>query len=102
MSALCMLAFSTVVMAAGEPGGKPVLTVTPAAQIDGALSAPMLGAATAGKRVVSVGDHGAILLSDDNGDHFRRATRVAVSSMLTSVVFVDAKTGWAVGSGVPS
>jgi len=95
--AVCTLACSSLVVAADAPVDKPVLTVTPAAQNAGALSTPMLSAATAGKRIVSVGDHGAILLSDDDGAHFRQATRVAVSSMLTSVVFVDDKTGWAVG-----
>lgn len=94
---VCMLAFSGLVLAAETPARRPILAVTPAAQSASALSTPMLGAATVGKRIVSVGDHGAILLSDDNGEHFRQAKHVAVSSMLTSVVFVDDKTGWAVG-----
>ncbi|KAE8755982.1 glycosyl hydrolase [Paraburkholderia madseniana] len=96
-AAACLLVFSNYVLAADAPADKPVLAVTPAAHSVGALGAAMLSAATAGKRIVSVGDHGAILLSDDNGEHYRQAASVPISSMLTSVVFVDDKTGWAVG-----
>ncbi|MGB8416815.1 WD40/YVTN/BNR-like repeat-containing protein [Paraburkholderia sp.] len=76
---------------------KPELSVQQAEQTTSALSTAMLGAATAGTRIVSVGDHGAVLLSDDDGAHFRQAKRVPTSSSLTSVTFVNEKTGWAVG-----
>jgi len=56
----------------------------------------MLAATNAGERIVAVGDHGVILLSD-NGREFRQARAVPVSSTLTSVAFVDASRGWAVG-----
>lgn len=62
-----------------------------------ASQAPMLGAALAGKRVVAVGDHGIVLLSDDRGKSFRQASAVPVSSTLTAVAFADEKHGWAVG-----
>lgn len=62
-----------------------------------ALKAAMLGVAKAGKRIVAVGDHGVVLLSDDGGKVFRQATSVPVSSTLTGVSFVDDKFGWAVG-----
>lgn len=97
VAAACMLAISGCALAADTPSGKPALAVTPAPHTVGALGATMLSAATVGKRVVSVGDHGAILLSDDEGEHFRQATLVPVSSMLTSVSFANDKTGWAVG-----
>lgn len=57
----------------------------------------MLSATLAGSRIVSVGEHGVVLLSDDNGAHFRQAKSVPSDSTLTSVTFVDAKHGWAAG-----
>ncbi|MBU6257131.1 MAG: glycosyl hydrolase [Burkholderiales bacterium] len=62
-----------------------------------AVRAPMLGAALAGRRIVAVGDHGIVLLSDDDGASYRQARAVPVNSTLTAVSFVDAKQGWAVG-----
>ncbi|MBY4724234.1 glycosyl hydrolase [Burkholderia contaminans] len=57
----------------------------------------MLDAAWAGQRVVSVGANGIVLLSDNRGATYRQAKSVPVSSTLTSVSFIDARTGWAVG-----
>ncbi|EKS9799783.1 glycosyl hydrolase [Burkholderia cepacia] len=57
----------------------------------------MLDATWAGQRVVSVGANGIVLLSDDRGATYRQAKSVPVSSTLTSVSFIDARTGWAVG-----
>lgn len=57
----------------------------------------LLGAATAGSRVVAVGERGSIALSDDGGASWRQAHRVPVSVTLTAVRFVDAREGWAVG-----
>lgn len=57
--------------------------------------APVLSAARAGKRVVSVGDYGTVMISD--GGAFRQARQVPVNSTLTAVTFVDDKFGWAVG-----
>lgn len=80
--------------AAGE--GTPV----PAAvRSDHAASAGMLGAAWAGGRAVSVGEHGVVLLSDDAGRSWRQARSVPVDSTLTALSFVDAQLGWAVGHG---
>ncbi|GAB3626464.1 glycosyl hydrolase [Pandoraea terrae] len=63
-----------------------------------AANAMMLDAATtAGRRIVAVGDHGVVLLSDDNGVHFRQARTVPVQTALTAVAFADAQHGWAVG-----
>jgi photosystem II stability/assembly factor-like uncharacterized protein len=55
------------------------------------------GAAVAGKRIVAVGDHGAILLSDDAGKTFRQAKNVPTRITFTSVSFADAQHGWAAG-----
>jgi len=49
-----------------------------------------------GERLVTVGEQGIILLSDDSGKHWRVA-RVPVSVLLTAVHFVDSRHGWAVG-----
>ncbi|MDX2220320.1 MAG: hypothetical protein SF172_14990 [Burkholderiales bacterium] len=49
-----------------------------------------------GNRVVAVGDRGYILVSDDNGESWRRAKSPA-APLLSAVTFVDAKHGWAVG-----
>lgn len=57
----------------------------------------MLGAARAGARIVAVGDHGIVLLSDDGGATFRQAKAVPVRATLTTVCFVDDKRGWAAG-----
>ncbi|MBL8453473.1 MAG: glycosyl hydrolase [Zoogloea sp.] len=82
---------------AAAPGEPPALTLQPAVTSTAATQAPMLGAARAGKRIVAVGDLGTVLLSDDEGQHFRQATRVPLSSTLTAVAFADEHRGWAVG-----
>lgn len=62
-----------------------------------ASAATMLDAEWAGERMVAVGDHGVVLLSDDLGQSFRQARAVPVSTPLTGVSFADAQHGWAVG-----
>ncbi|WP_211443117.1 WD40/YVTN/BNR-like repeat-containing protein [Collimonas humicola] len=65
-----------------------------------ASSGPLLAAATAGagagSRIVAVGEHGVILLSDD-GSTYRQARSVPTRAMLTTVCFIDRNTGWAAG-----
>lgn len=56
----------------------------------------MLAIARAGERLVSVGENGVVLLSDDTGKTWRQA-KVPVSVSLTAVQFIDAKQGWATG-----
>jgi photosystem II stability/assembly factor-like uncharacterized protein len=82
---------------AQAPAAPVSLQAQPARQSASASLAPMLGATTAGQRIVAVGDYGIALLSDDDGKHFRQAGKMPVSSTLTSVSFADAKNGWAVG-----
>lgn len=62
-----------------------------------ATSASMLSVTHAGQRLVAVGDHGVVLLSDDDGKSFRQAKSVPVSVTLTGVSFADQSNGWAVG-----
>lgn len=78
---------------AAAPGA--ALTAQAAVASSYAGKAPVLGAARAGKRVVSVGDYGTVMLSD--GGAFRQAREVPVNATLTAVTFVDDKFGWAVG-----
>jgi len=77
--------------------GNVVLQLNAAKARADATQSMLLGAALAGSRIVAVGDHGVVLLSDDNGAHFRQAKRVPSDSALTSVTFVDAQHGWASG-----
>lgn len=95
--ALGLLAGPALVLAQAPGGGGTALTPSPAVRSSAATQAPMLGAARAGKRIVAVGDYGTILLSDDDGQHFRQAGSVPVSSTLTAVSFADERQGWAVG-----
>ncbi|WP_194792251.1 WD40/YVTN/BNR-like repeat-containing protein, partial [Pseudomonas sp. UFMG81] len=73
------------------------LEAVPAVPVAHASQAMLLGAAWATQRVVAVGDHGVVLLSDDTGRSYRQARSVPVSSPLTAVSFSDASHGWAVG-----
>jgi len=68
-----------------------------AAQVADAVHAPLFAAAHAGKRIVVAGEHGVILLSDDQGKTFRQAKSVPSRALLSSLSFVDEKQGWAAG-----
>lgn len=102
-----LLAIAPLLMAvhahSGTNGAAPAieapatLTLQAAQMSSGATQAMMLSAARAGKRIVAVGDHGIVLLSDDNGASFRQSRTVPVRSTLNAVTFADDKTGWAVG-----
>jgi photosystem II stability/assembly factor-like uncharacterized protein len=71
--------------------------VVPAVRVAHAARAKMLAATRAGARLVAVGDHGIVLLSDDDGKNHRQAKSVPIDATLTSVSFVDARQGWAAG-----
>ncbi|MGA0609639.1 YCF48-related protein [Caldimonas sp. KR1-144] len=74
----------------------PAVLAEPALQTPRALGAAMLAVTRAGSRLVAVGERGIVLLSDDDGAHWRQA-QVPVRSTLTAVRFVDARNGWAAG-----
>jgi photosystem II stability/assembly factor-like uncharacterized protein len=74
-----------------EPVARPAVRVLHAGQ------AALLASARAGTRVVAVGDHGVVMLSDDEGRTFRQARDVPLDVTLTSVSFADERRGWAVG-----
>lgn len=73
------------------------LKIQPAEATTAATKAMILSSARAGKRIVAVGNHGIVLLSDTDGADFRQAKAVPVRSTLSAVFFVDETTGWAVG-----
>ncbi len=70
----------------------------PAIALDGAKHAPLVAVAQAGQRLVAVGDHGVIVLSDD-GKTWRQARNVPVDGLLTALSFISEREGWAVGHG---
>jgi photosystem II stability/assembly factor-like uncharacterized protein len=79
-------------------GASPVsMMIQPAEATPAATGAMILSSARAGRRIVAVGNHGIVLLSDTDGADFRQAKAVPVRSTLTAVFFIDDKTGWAVG-----
>ncbi|HDS1744341.1 MULTISPECIES: YCF48-related protein [Pseudomonas] len=78
-------------------GGSVDVLSQPAVQGPQALRAVLQDVARAGTRLVSVGERGVVLLSDDNGKAWRQAKTVPVSVSLTAVQFVDERNGWAVG-----
>lgn len=61
-----------------------------------AVSAVFLDIATAGDRLVAVGEYGLILTSDDSGATWQQA-EVPTSVTLTAGCFPTAQNGWAVG-----
>lgn len=63
-----------------------------------AQNAPLLAVTQAGQRMIALGDHGVVILSDD-GHTWRQAKSVPVDGLLTALSFVDAQQGWAVGHG---
>src|SRR5258708_2384121 len=86
----------------GEAGGDLTkfpkeLKNLPAMHLANPTHAQMLAVARAGSRSVAVGDHGTVILSDDDGKTWRQAKDVPTRVLLTSVCFIDDKQGWAVG-----
>ncbi|WP_085318288.1 WD40/YVTN/BNR-like repeat-containing protein [Derxia lacustris] len=63
-----------------------------------AESAVLISIARAGDRLVAAGERGTLLLSDDNGAHWRQAP-MPVSVALTALAFPTPQAGWAVGHG---
>lgn len=80
----------------------PLQAETTAANAGYAIESPkavhrlLLDIVNTGKRLVTVGDRGHILYSDDLGQNWQQA-KVPTRQMLTSVFFVDEQHGWAVG-----
>jgi photosystem II stability/assembly factor-like uncharacterized protein len=72
----------------------------PALQIKRPTESALMDVARAGSRLIAVGEHGIVLLSDDDGQRWRQVP-VPVSVTLTGVSFATNSNVWAVGhSGV--
>lgn len=71
----------------------------PALQVKAPERQVMQAAAQAGARIVAIGERGLVVLSDDEGQTWRQARQVPVSTTLTAMSFSNDKLGWAVGHG---
>jgi photosystem II stability/assembly factor-like uncharacterized protein len=94
--ALATVAVVAAAVAQGA-GEAPAAELKPALVVSHAVQAGQLAVARAGKRLVSVGDHGVILTSDDEGQHWKQADQVPFDGLLNGVSFADEQHGWAVG-----
>lgn len=83
---------------AAAPSALPLPRETAAVMVRAPEKAAIISLARAGSRLVAVGERGVILLSDDEGRHWRQVP-VPVSVTLTALTFVDETNGWAVGHG---
>lgn len=95
------LAFFAALLATGGAAAAPEdahAARSVAVRVAHPTRAPMLAAARAGDRIVSVGDYGMVLYSDDEGGSWQQAA-VPTRETLTAVAFVDPRAGWAVGHG---
>jgi photosystem II stability/assembly factor-like uncharacterized protein len=81
---------------AGPVAGQEEPAPEPAIMAPLAPRSLLLDAATAGGRLVVVGERGHILVSDDNGDTWRQVP-APIRTMLTGVTFIDDVLGFAVG-----
>lgn len=98
---LSFLALAVPSASAVESRAVADLLAQPAQANARAAHSLQLSVCRAGKRLVSVGERGLVLLSDDDGRSWRQAKSMPVSVALTAVHFVSDKLGWAVGhSGV--
>lgn len=97
LACAALVSVSTTIFAQAVTDPPVVLQVTPAHAWANPTHAMLTDARHAGARIVAVGEHGIILLSDDGGRSYRQAKHVPASSTLTSVYFADAHHGWAVG-----
>jgi photosystem II stability/assembly factor-like uncharacterized protein len=91
-----VLCLSVVYPAKATPVGDALYR--PAVQSRNASRSVLLAAAQAGSRLVTVGERGIVMLSDDQGKTWRQAS-TPVSVTLVATHFVDSKTGYAVGHG---
>lgn len=75
----------------------PDVLDTPAMTGKRQVKSLQLAIGRSGERLVSVGEGGTVLLSDDGGGSWRQAREVPVSVTLTDVTFTKTGIGWAVG-----
>lgn len=103
MNTVRWITLSALIVALAAPFTRPVIggefvdtLASPAIQSEKALQGLFTGLASAGDRLVAVGQRGHIFYSDDAGIHWRQA-QVPVSSDLVAVQFPNPSQGWVVG-----
>ena len=69
---------------------------TPSMRLEQVQHAPLVAVGKSGSRLVAVGDHGVVALSED-GQHWRQAQSVPVDGLFTALSFANARNGWLVG-----
>jgi len=94
---LLVRALLACALCAGATAADLTPKARPAVRAEHATRAKLLAAERAGQRIVAVGDHGVVLLSDDEGRSWRQAQAVPVDAQLNALSFADARQGWAVG-----
>lgn len=92
-----LLALPLAKAASAVPDTEWPVALHPAVTVAHAHQAGMLAVAQAGRRLVAVGAHGIVLLSDDQGKRWRQASAVPLDVTLTAVSFTNEMQGWAVG-----
>jgi len=90
-------ALASAFFAPAWAANQPDYQVEYAIQSDLATSALLLGITEAGDRLVTVGEYGHILYSDDRGETWVQAENVPTRITLTAVSFANDQEGWAVG-----
>ena len=88
---------ASIVVAAAEPQGATPPPPIPAEHARLADRSLLIAVATAGERLVALGDRGVVVLSDDRGASWTQAAEVPAQALLTGVCFFDARRGVAVG-----
>lgn len=91
------LALVTLVLAVGSVHAAKAPVDRPALSSAKAYKSLLVDIATAGPRLVAVGERGHVLFSDDQGRNWEQSAKVPVSNMLTAVSFPTDKVGYAVG-----
>ena len=97
----CLAAAALLVVAPGAPAEEAPQAATPSSGTVVEIKPQriyLMDVARAGERLVTVGERGFAMLSDDGGRTWR-AVGTPVDRTLTGVAFEDAKTGVAVGHG---
>lgn len=91
-----LIAIGAAIQSSDVLGGMPDVLEQPALISARASRSVLLAVTQAGQRLVTVGERGIILFSDDGGMSWRQA-QVPVSVTLTAVYFATEKKGWSVG-----
>ncbi|GGF43932.1 hypothetical protein GCM10011611_57910 [Aliidongia dinghuensis] len=95
---LLLAATASAASLADLSGGTADPLKNPSALSPHSLHLLMTAVAWTGERLVSVGERGTILLSDDQGASWRQV-RSPVRATLTAATFPAPQTGWVVGNG---